>query len=90
MDGKGARIWRSAPFQGSMPRNPDQESNAEKFVNLANKRVPKALKSLDLVGNLANTSNYSYTDEQISKISKALKDKFNDVCNKFKANREIL
>jgi hypothetical protein len=70
-----------------MARNPSQESNAEKFVNLANKRVPKALRCLDLVGNLANTSNYSYTDEQIAKISKVLKDKVNDVCNKFKASR---
>ena len=87
MDGNSARIRRSTPVQGAMARTPGKESNAEKFVNLANKRVPKALKTLDLVGNLANTSNYSYTDEQIAKISKVLKDKVNDVCNKFKTSR---
>jgi len=50
---------------------------------LANKRVPKALKYLDLVGNLANKSNYSYTEQQSQQIKKALKDKVNEFCRKF-------
>jgi hypothetical protein len=70
-----------------MARNPSKETNAEKFVELANRRVPKALKALELVGNLANTSNYSYTDEQTAKISKALKDKVSEVCAKFSSQR---
>jgi transposase-like protein len=52
-----------------------KESNSDKFRILANKRVPRALKALDLVGNLSNRSNYSYTDEEASKIIKVFKDK---------------
>ncbi len=59
------------------------KNNSEHFIELANKRVPKALKYLDLVGNLANKSNYSYTEEQARLIKKALKDKLNEVLKKF-------
>ena len=59
------------------------KSNTTHFVELANKRVPKALKALDLVGNLANRSNYSYSKEQSEKIKKALKSKVNEVCRRF-------
>jgi hypothetical protein len=46
----------------------------EKFVDLANKRVSKALKDIQLVGNLSNRSNYDYTEEDVAKIMKALSD----------------
>ena len=59
------------------------KNNSEHFVELANKRVPKALKSLDLVGNLANRSNYTFPEEQANLIKKALKEKVNEVCRKF-------
>jgi hypothetical protein len=41
--------------------------------------VPKALKALDLVGNLSNRSNYSYTDDEVSKILKAFRDKIKEL-----------
>ena len=56
-----------------------KESNSDKFRLLANKRVPKALKALDLVGNLSNRSNYSYTDDEVSKILKAFRDKIKEL-----------
>ncbi len=59
------------------------KNNSDHFIELANKRVPKALKYLDLVGNLANKSNYSYTDEQAKLIKKVLRDKLNEVLKKF-------
>jgi hypothetical protein len=59
------------------------KNNSEHFIELANKRVPKALKYMDLIGNLANKSNYSYTEEQSLQIKKALKDKVNEICRKF-------
>tara|TARA_B100001093_G_scaffold391203_1_gene377607 strand:+ start:448 stop:675 length:228 start_codon:yes stop_codon:yes gene_type:complete len=59
------------------------KNNSEHFIELANKRVPKALKYLDLIGNLANKSNYSYTEEQSLQIKRALKDKVNEICRKF-------
>lgn len=43
-----------------------------KFVDLANKRVSKALQTIQLIGNLSNRSNYDYTDEDVAKIFRAL------------------
>lgn len=44
----------------------------DNFVRLAESRVNKALKDLQLVGNLSNRSNYHYTDADVRKIFKAL------------------
>jgi hypothetical protein len=41
-----------------------------KFVELANKRVNKALKDIQLIGNLSNRQNYEYSDEQAKQIIK--------------------
>lgn len=49
----------------------DRDKSA-KFIELANKRVNRALKDLALVGNLANRRNYSYSEDQAKKIVKAL------------------
>jgi len=43
-----------------------------KFVELANKRVNRAIKDLELIANLANKHNYEYDEEQARKIIKAL------------------
>jgi hypothetical protein len=45
---------------------------ATKFVELANKRVNRAIKNIHLVGNLANRQNYEFTEDQAKKIVKAL------------------
>lgn len=39
-----------------------------KFVELAEARVNKALKQLELIGNLANKSNYEYDESDYKKI----------------------
>jgi len=43
-----------------------------KFIELANKRVNRAIKDIKLVANLANKQNYEYSDDQARKIVKAL------------------
>lgn len=43
-----------------------------KFVELAEKRVNKAIKALRLIGNLSNRSNYKYADEDVRLIFGAL------------------
>lgn len=43
-----------------------------KFVELANKRVNRAIKDLELVANLANRRNYDFDEDQAKKIVKAL------------------
>jgi hypothetical protein len=45
----------------------------EKFVELANKRVTKAIKVLRLVGNLANRRAYKYEEADAKKIIRALR-----------------
>lgn len=49
-----------------------RENDREKFVQLAHSRVNKALKDIQLIGNLSNRSNYDYTDDDITKIFRAL------------------
>ncbi len=44
----------------------------EKFERLAEKRVSDAIKKLRLIGNLSNKNNYSYTDDHVQQIVKAL------------------
>jgi hypothetical protein len=51
--------------------NPD-ESKADKFRRLALKRVPRAVKILRQVANLASKNTYEYTDEQKAKIKAAI------------------
>ena len=69
-----------------MPKKLTPKNNSEHFIELANKRVPKALKALELVGNLGNKSNYTYTKSQSDQIKKALREKVNEVCRKFEKN----
>lgn len=56
---------------------------AAKFVELANKRVNKALKDIQLIGNLANRQNYDFTDEQARKIIRALQQEIDAVKHSF-------
>ena len=55
----------------------------EKFVELANKRVNKAISQLRLVGNLSNRSAYEFTDEDVKKIVKAIQKEVEAVKAKF-------
>ncbi len=60
-----------------------RQEDRKKFVGLANKRVSKALKSIQLIGNLSNRSNYDYTDEDVAKIMRALSDEIAACRKKF-------
>ncbi|MDO5656761.1 MAG: hypothetical protein Q4G36_00305 [Paracoccus sp. (in: a-proteobacteria)] len=44
----------------------------ENFVRLAEARVNRALKDIRLIGNLSNKSAYSYTEEDVKKMFRAL------------------
>ncbi|MEE9453511.1 MAG: hypothetical protein V3V13_03895 [Paracoccaceae bacterium] len=44
----------------------------QKFIDLAESRVTKTIKDIRLIGNLSNKSAYSYSDEDVRKIFKAL------------------
>ncbi|TKW63595.1 MAG: hypothetical protein DI638_04090 [Gemella sp.] len=48
------------------------EDKHEKFIRLAESRTNSAIKSIQLIGNLANRSNYEYSKEEITELFKAL------------------
>jgi|AntDeeMinimDraft_5_1070356.scaffolds.fasta_scaffold28534_2 predicted transcriptional regulator len=54
-----------------------------KFVELAESRVNKALKQLELIGNLANKSNYVYNESDYKKIFRAIDDEVKSMKRKF-------
>jgi ABC-type Fe3+-hydroxamate transport system substrate-binding protein len=60
-----------------------RELDRTKFVELAEKRVTRALNDIRLIGNLSNRSNYTYTDDDARKIYKALRDAVEEVRNRF-------
>ncbi len=62
-----------------MPENSDRD----KFVELAEKRVSKTLKDIKLIGNLSNKSNYSYTEQDVAKIYRALKKAIDEMKARF-------
>jgi len=61
-------------------------SNRDKFVKLAERRVNKAIKMIDLIGNLSNRSNYSYTEEDVKKIMKVLNGAVKEVESRFESS----
>jgi hypothetical protein len=54
-----------------------------KFVELATKRVNKAIGQIRLVGNLSNRAAYDFSDEDVRKIVKALQKEVDAVKAKF-------
>ncbi|WP_419833076.1 hypothetical protein [Endozoicomonas atrinae] len=61
-----------------------KKSDAEKFTELANIRVPKALRVLKSISSLANDTKYEYTDAQSTAIISALKSAVDDLSECFK------
>jgi hypothetical protein len=54
-----------------------------KFVELANRRVNRAIKDIRLIGNLANRRNYIYSDDQARKIIKILQKEIESIRRSF-------
>jgi len=60
-------VWKF--IRGLQMRN----SRRERFVELAEKRVSKSVHQIKLIGNLADKSNYEYSDEDARKMISALR-----------------
>ena len=60
----------------------DSEKRA-KFVKLAEGRVQAALNDIRKIGNLSNKRSYDYSDADIRKIVKALRDAISETERKF-------
>jgi len=63
------------------------ETKNEKFQRLAEKRVNETIKKIELIGNLSNKRNYQYTEDDINKVLKALKNALKDLEQKFKTTK---
>ena len=55
----------------------------DNFVRLAEARTNKILEMVRLLGNLSNTSNYSYTKQDIDKIFSAIEKEVHETKKKF-------
>ena len=62
-----------------------ETKSREKFVDLAEKRVSRALKDIKLIGNLSNKTNYSYTEQDVRKIVSALRKAVDEMKGRFDA-----
>lgn len=60
----------------------------ENFKRLAENRTNKIINMLHLLGNLSNTSNYSYSAEQIETIFVAIEQELNEQKNRFNFKQE--
>ncbi len=65
------------------------ESKRDKFVRLAEKRMDNILKGIELMGNLSNTNNYEYTQEDLNKIIRTLKTAVSDLEHTYNATSGI-
>lgn len=64
-----------------------ERDKRQKFEELAEKRVNKAIKDLRLIGNLSNRNNYSFDDGDVRKIMKALDDEMKALKGRFTQTR---
>ena len=60
-----------------------QDERREKFVKLAEGRTQAALAAIRKLGNLSNKRAYDFSDADIKKITKALRDAIAEVERKF-------
>jgi hypothetical protein len=65
---------------------PREENSRESFVRLAEARTNRVLKDLDLLGNLSNRSNYSYSEEDMKKIFKVIAKRLAEAQDRFRNN----
>jgi hypothetical protein len=59
------------------------------FVRLAEARVNKAIKTIQVVGNLSNRGNYDYSESDVKLIVGALRKEIKDLEAKFRNEGQI-
>lgn len=59
------------------------ETKREKFVRLAENRTNRIIDTLQLMENLANTSNYEYSQKDVDKIFNAISQQMNETKKAF-------
>lgn len=64
-----------------------EKSKSEKFTELAEQRMTKAIGSLRALRKLANKAAYEYTDKQVTAIVESLTDEVKTIAGDFKAGK---
>lgn len=64
----------------------EKETKRERFIRVAEKRVNKALKIMELLGNCSNTKVYEYTEQDAKAIIKALEKSIASMKERFDSN----
>ncbi len=59
------------------------EEKRKKFVTLAEKRVTRTIRDIRLIGNLSHKGNYSYTNDDVAKIQRALQEELKKLKSRF-------
>jgi light-regulated signal transduction histidine kinase (bacteriophytochrome) len=59
---------------------------ADRFKNVASKRVQKVLDSIDSLAKCANKNNYDYTNEEVNKMLRAIKEKVKNLEHCYSSN----
>ena len=60
----------------------------ERFVRIAEKRTNKILEQIRLLGNCSNKNNYSYDNQQVDKIFKAIEKELDLTKKKYMMNKD--
>jgi len=69
----------------STPQKKLTDTKKDRFKRLAEPRVTNVLKTLRILGNLSNSSNYQYSNEEVVKIFKVIREQLDLVEKKFDA-----
>jgi hypothetical protein len=67
----------------SKPQRRVTETPEDRFKRLAESRVNNVLRSIRILGNLSNTTNYSYKPDQVQRIFEAVREQLDLVEGKF-------
>ena len=66
----------------------NNETKAERFKRLAEKRTRKVLEDLRILSNLSNKGLYEYAPEQLRKVFGAISDAFEEAKIRFKGGKK--
>ena len=72
-----------AKIQKTEAKKETGKTKKEKFVELAEVRVPKVLRQITQIGNLSDKSRFEYTDKQVKQIHEALKESLDRMTTRF-------
>jgi len=72
----------------SYPDHMNSETKHERFKRLAKNRGERALKDIQLVGNLSDRNNYDYTDADVKKLFSVLDEELKIAKARFASKRK--